>query len=438
MATVTAFIRSSAEKKDRKVNIRFRLTDGRKVQLFYKSELHIIPRQWSNETQSIKAKVSYNEQERLLLNRKVEDIKHQILEWYISQPSKEGLTSSDLQDHIDQPQQPAGPKSDFTSLYERFIGERDCGESRKTQLRVGMRDVQRFESYMALTTGQRFGFDIHTATPQLLRTFERFLADEYKIAKRYPELYAERKVKQKQRGSNTIRHRLIFLRSFFLWARENDITTNNPFKVYKIKKATYGSAIYITVEELHHLAKVELSPSQELYRDLYLFQASIGCRVSDLHTIKGANIQNGCLEYIAVKTHRSDPKTVMVPMNKMATAIYEKYRKNNPNEPIFPRFHDQVYNRHIKQIFETAGLVRWVQRINPTSGLPEQVRLCDIVATHMARKTFIGNIFEREKDQNLVSELTGHKPNSEAFLQYRDVNVKMKRAMVAHLDEVEE
>lgn len=434
MATITAFIRSSAEKKDREVNIRFRLTDGRKVQLFYKSPLAIIPRVWSNETQSIKAKVAYNEQERLVFNRKVEDTKHQILEWYIAQPLKTELTSADLQAYMDCPNATQVPTNDFTALYMRFMADRDCGENRKEQLRVGMRDVQRFEAYIAVTSGQRYAFDIHTATPQLLRSFERFLADEHKIAEQYPELYANRWRKQKPRGYNTIRNRLIYLRSFYLWLRENEITTNNPFKGYKIKKAVYGSAIYITVEELHHLAKADILPRLERYRDLYLFQASIGCRVSDLHLISGANVANDCVEYIAQKTSKSNPKTVVVPMNNLAKAIYEKYRKSDPNEPLFPKFDDQVYNRNIKKIFEAAGLDRWVQRRNPTSGLPEQVRLCDIVATHMARKTFIGNIFEREKDQNLVSELTGHRPNSEAFLAYRDVNAKMKRAMVAHLD----
>ena len=435
MATVTAFIRSTAEKKDREVNIRFRLTDGRKIQLFYKSELSIVPRYWSNETQTIKAKVAYNEQERLIFNRKVEGIRQRILDWYVAQPLKAELTSADLQSHMDNPYKEESNPDDFEALYLRFVDERDCGDSRKEQLMVGMRDVQRYEKYIAITSGERYAFNIHTCTQQVLRSFERFLADEHKIAEQYPELYVDRWRKQKPRGYNTIRNRLIYLRSFFLWARDNDITTNNPFKGYKIRKAVYGSAVYITTEELHALANLELEPRLARYRDLYIFQASIGCRVSDLKTLCGRNIHDGCVEYIARKTANQDPVTVVVPMNKLATKIYEKYKKDDPNEPILPTSSDQVYNRNIKKIFEIAGLDRWVQRRNSITGAPEQVRLCDLVASHMARKTFIGNIFERVKDQNTVSELTGHRANSESFLQYRDVNVKMKRDMVAILDE---
>lgn len=435
MATISAFIRSVSEKKDREVNIRFRLTDGRKIQLFYKSDLSILPRLWSNDTQTIKAKVSYNEPARILFNRRVEDIKQRILDWYVGQCAKEDLTSADLQSYMERPADSKISGDDFTSLYERFLAERDCSADRVEQLRVGMRDVQRYEAYISITIGAHYAFDVHTVTAQTLRSFERFLADEYKIAEQYPELYAERRQKQKPRGYNTIRNRLIYLRSFFLWLRENEITSNNPFKAMKVKKAVYGSAIYITISELHILANIELEPWLSRYRDLYVFQSSIGCRVSDLHLLCGRNIVNGCVEYIARKTAGDDPVTVRVPMNKLATSVYERYKKDNPNDLLFPVFNDQCYNRGIKRIFKEAGLDRWVQRINSVTREPEQVRLCDIAASHMARKTLIGNVYKKFRDQNLVSELTGHRTNSEAFVQYRDVDMPMLHDMVSVLDE---
>ena len=42
MASVKAFIRTSA-KKTEKVKVRFRLSDGRNVQLFHKSEIEVNP-----------------------------------------------------------------------------------------------------------------------------------------------------------------------------------------------------------------------------------------------------------------------------------------------------------------------------------------------------------------------------------------------------------
>ena len=52
----------------------------------------------------------------------------------------------------------------------------------------------------------------------------------------------------------------------------------------------------------------------------------------------------------------------------------------------------------------------------------------------MARRTFIGNIYRKVKDPNLVSALSGHKEGSKAFQRYRDIDEEMKRDLVKLLD----
>nr|WP_252208727.1 hypothetical protein [Bacteroides uniformis] len=54
MTTVKAFIRTG--KKDKEVNIRFRLSDGRNVQLFHKSDIMVSPTLWDAKTEKYKAK----------------------------------------------------------------------------------------------------------------------------------------------------------------------------------------------------------------------------------------------------------------------------------------------------------------------------------------------------------------------------------------------
>ena len=56
MATVKAFIRVSAKKKsDADVAVRFRVSDGRTVQLFHKSDIFVDPNVWDAKKESIKA-----------------------------------------------------------------------------------------------------------------------------------------------------------------------------------------------------------------------------------------------------------------------------------------------------------------------------------------------------------------------------------------------
>jgi len=41
-----------------------------------------------------------------------------------------------------------------------------------------------------------------------------------------------------------------------------------------------------------------------------------------------------------------------------------------------------------------------------------------VVASHMARRTFIGNMYKKVKDKSMVGMLSGHKSDSKAFDRY--------------------
>ncbi len=100
MATVTAFIRVSTKKSD-KANIRFRLRDGRKLQLFYKSNLEVNPAYWDASKQEIKAKILFDTAKRAEFNKNVANLKNLILEIYSEAKNKDVLTSEILEREID-------------------------------------------------------------------------------------------------------------------------------------------------------------------------------------------------------------------------------------------------------------------------------------------------------------------------------------------------
>lgn len=441
MATITAFMRASNAKNDREANVRFRLTDGRSVQLFYVSELKIVPRLWSNQTQTIKAKVSYDEAERLVFNRKVEELKNKILDWYVSLDDKSLATTEALVEYMNvapgQNKKAKGSES-FEEIFERFLDERPISDVRKRQLRVVKNIVLRYERYMSVVQGKRYIFDYYNATQDTMRSIERFITDEHKIAEIYPELYPKSKSKCQieKRGRNTVIGKLVYLRTFFNWAYPRGFCKNEPFKDYHLDPAVYGTPYYITTAELNHLENFPIkTPGLAKQRDIFVFQCCIGCRYSDLAVLKGSNVSNGAVEYIARKTREGNPVTVRVPMNNLAKKIYERYKPTNPNDKLLPIATDQVYNRAIKKMFKQAGLDRWVQILDPKTREPRQERLCDVATSHMARRTFIGNIYKKVRDQNLVSNMTGHRSGSAAFARYRTIEDDIRRDMVAYLDE---
>lgn len=72
--------------------------------------------------------------------------------------------------------------------------------------------------------------------------------------------------------------------------------------------------------------------------------------------------------------------------------------------------------------------------LNPTTGAEEKRPLNEIASSHLARHTFIGNLYKKVKDPNLVGSLSGHKEGSKAFARYRDIDEDIKKELVNLLD----
>ena len=73
---------------------------------------------------------------------------------------------------------------------------------------------------------------------------------------------------------------------------------------------------------------------------------------------------------------------------------------------------------------------RKVTILNPLTREPEQHPLWQVASSHMARRTFVGNLYKQVKDPNLVGALSGHKEGSKAFARYRDIDEEMKVELV--------
>ena len=85
-------------------------------------------------------------------------------------------------------------------------------------------------------------------------------------------------------------------------------------------------------------------------------------------------------------------------------------------------------------MFEMAGLDRIVTVINTKTRGEEKKRLCDIASSHLARRTFIGNLYKETPDPNIIGKLSGHKEGSRAFSRYRTIDMDMKMDLVKILE----
>ena len=442
MATIKVFI-DPPRKKDKKAKVRFRLSDGRKIQLYYKSEIEVLSDNWDSKNETIKAKIVYKAEERTAFNKSITDRKNAILTVYDSQPDKSAVTSKWLTQKLDEHLHPekynlvTEIKPDFFEKFNEFLEKHKLSEVRKGNYRVVLRALQRFELYTGLVNKKPFKLSLDALTPSLLSDIVVFLRDEHTIYKTMPEIYEaipETRTPQ-PRGQNTINGILTKMRTFCLWAVSEGITSANPFKKFKVDEDVYGTPYYITIEERNQLYKKDLSdrPQLAIQRDIFVFQCMIGCRVSDLYRMTRANIINGAIEYIPRKTKEGNPVTVRVPLNPTAIEILNKY-PSDINAPLFPFIAEQKYNEAIKKAFKNANLNRSVTVINPTTREEEKQPLNKIASSHLARRAIIGNLYKQVKDQNLVAALSGHKEGSKAFARYREIDEEMKKDLVNLLE----
>lgn len=324
-------------------------------------------------------------------------------------------------------------RQSFFDVFSSYICERDFSLQRKKHFWVVWRTLKRYEIF----NGVELTFD--SFTDDTLRSIEHFYKEEYIICKSpgYEKIMSAVPHSRlpRQRGKNTINCFMRHVRAFIYWAIDRGVTSNNPFKKYKIIECVYGTPIYITIAERNKLYHHDFSATPHLarQRDIFVFQCLIGCRVGDLWSMTKSNIVNGAVEYIPRKTKEEDAITVRVPLNTIACEILKRYDRTD-DERLLPFTTLQHYNKDIKTIFKESGLTRIVTVINPTTREEQKRPIYEVASSHLARRCFIGNLYKKVKDPNLIGKLSGHKEGSKAFARYREIDEDMCRELVTMLE----
>lgn len=438
MASVKAFIRTSAQKAET-VKVRFRLSDGRKVQLFHKSEIEVEPDAFDPKKQEIKAKILYPDEKRRKFNDDVSDRKKLIRSIYECNPE---ISSEQLDLKVDQflhpenyPQEEEKQKT-FFEVYDLFIGAYRGTERMKQHYLSVKRILQRYELYTKLTK-PKFSLTFYSIETHTLRDIEKFVHNEHSYFEKYPDIYKAVPDSRppKQRGQNRTNKIFRYIRTVIKWAIEEKLTDITFLPKFEIRQDVYGTPYYISIEERNKLYDFDMSdnPALAIQRDIFVFQCLIGCRIGDLLKMQKSNIIDDAVEYIPRKTKEGRPVTVRVPLNKIAKEILNRY-SSIEGENLLPFLREQDYNYAIKDLFALAGLKRLVTVINPTTGEEEKRPLNEIASSHLARRTFVGNLYKKVKDPNLVGSLSGHKEGSRAFARYREIDDEMKQDLVKLLE----
>lgn len=265
----------------------------------------------------------------------------------------------------------------------------------------------------------------------MIQRFYQYIINEKDLNKRFPILRTFYTYPLRGNGKNSAVGLLVKLARFFKWCVKMDIITNNPFKRVEIPTQRYGTPYYLTIEERNKIADTEIkNKTLDEVRDLFVFQSLIGCRISDLLRLKLSNLIDGAIEYVPQKTRNKSVKSVRVPLNDRALKIIEKYKYLQERGEILPFQPDRSINTDLKKIFTMCNITRLVTIIDTITGQEIQRPLNELASSHLARRTFIGNLYKQVKDPELIGAMSGHAVGSKAFARYRTIDEDMKKEII--------
>lgn len=462
MVKVVAYIRCSPTAE--KANIRFRLTDGNKIDITHTSDIVIHPLHFDAKKEQYKAITNLPPKIKTDFNLQILKRKELLIELYESAEPQEILNSkwfnvkvSDYLKTVEDvkekaknkvktekviikekslPKIPVNIKKEYLliEVFTEFLEKHKISEVRKKNFRVLLRVMKRYELYCCYS--KKFvPLTLDAITTDMLFKIEYFFKHEHELATYCPNLYTDVPETRtpKPRGDNTISDMLTKFRTFLLWCIKNGKTTNNPFLNFQIKGCVYGSPIFISLDELRQIYLSDLSqrPALAIQRDIFVFNSQIGCRVSDLLRLTDRNVIDDAIEYIPNKAKHIKATTLIVPLNDISREIIERYKGG---KKLLPFISEQKYNKAIKDIFRISGITRMVSILNPLTREEEQVPINTIASSHMCRRNLIGNLYNIIQDTNIIGSMTGHAAHSRAFARYRNIEKGVKKSVIDKLN----
>lgn len=438
MKGLTIFLRTT--KKEGTIRLRFRLRDGREVDLYHKSEIRADLSDIEKFTPEgeVKPRVSlYNKR----LKNDIDVEMSAIIAAYgklCKKKEKRFITNVEFEKTISEELNPDKAKtlSEVTDIYHRFERyiEEGCtdgifGKARQRHYKVLLNELKRFLIISKLTSLPPADF-----TGDMLIDFRRFLIDEYTFVEEYPKLYqAEdvRNIPKERRSQNTVVTKLRELQAFYNELIARGEIEKSPFALVGkhrkriMMREQYDAPVCLTLEEFEKiLNKSDVPATLKETRDCFLLQCAFGCRISDYKQFSMKKIgtsEDGIpfIHYVPQKTIKNDREEVVTPILRYAMDIIKEYQFNFGILKYVSGH--QGYNAKIKSLLKFCDIDRPVSYYDIDSNDMKERPLYEAGCSKLARKTFVDLINKMQINMYLGGL---HKQGSDAVKRYTNIGLK--------------
>lgn len=428
-------------KTEGKVNLRFRISWGRKLECYYKSNIQvdITDLESINNDGSLKAlragKNSVYKERNQRLQKLSEDIRREIgmIEDAINSYEKEIESNQELNQAIQEYLNPTSKKDykldNLVESFGEFYQNSNLSISRKKGAMVLQRILKR---YLILNNISRL--QIQDIDKEFIKKLHYFILNEYQFVEKYPKQYQsfvesglirERDIPNKAKGQNTASNKLLMLKAYFESLVCSGVIELNPFirlnrEEKSILKERYDKIpIYLTAQELIQLMRAEVSEYLKETQQAFILQCLLGCRISDFkkfdkNYILVTESGKAYVSYKPQKTQHSSNLIVRTPLTKTALDIISD---SDFNFSILKNISGKDgYNKRIKILLEEVGVNRLVETID-VSGRPKQTPISKLVSSKTARKTYVNTLNQAQIDKFSAGL---HSRDSESISHYLD------------------
>ena len=446
MERITLYCRTTSARGT--TNLRFRVTNGRAVTMYYSTGRKIPNEQLAAFTPegTIRPRVTvYNPK----LKAEIEEYFAAINAAYNHMKIKGmDMRSEVLQAEVDKILNPESteailhPNGDetFVQRFRRYVEEafRDgiIGNHRHMHYDAMVRRMERFLHIKGHSQLMPAQFDV-----KMLMDYRQFVSDEYLYVSQYPKLYQKdgrKRYPTKRISNNSVIHEMKGLRAFLNELENTDEIFKSPFRKISrerfkaMMRAKNDEPFFLRKAELKMIIETEVPQELQMAKDIFVLNCCIGARISDFFsfTMDKVSVSPEGIPYIHYIPHKTMKEMetmveIKTPLVRIAYDIVMKtkldFNQQNANYTI------AVYNRELRKLLKFCGLDRPVSKFNETKGENEYFPLYELASSRLARKTHV-DIMNKVQINAYVAGL--HAEGSDAVFRYTNLELTDRFALM--------
>ena len=429
-------------------NLRFRVTDGRALTMYYSTGRKIPNEQLAVFTPegTLRPRVTvYNPK----LKGEIEEYFAAINAAYNHMKiAGMDMRSEVLQAEVDKILNPDTPEAilhptgeeNLIQRFHRYVEEafRDgiIGEHRHMHYDAMVRRMERFLFIKGHSNMMPEQFDV-----KMLMDYRAFIADEYLYVPQYPKLYVKdgrKRYPTKRISNNSVVHEMKGLRAFFNELENTDEIFKSPFR--KISHERFKTMMrlkndepfFLRASEFKTVVNTEVPPELQMAKDIFVLNCCLGARIGDFMRFdmdRVAVSPEGIpyVHYIPHKTMKYMENVVEIktPLVRVAYDIVMRTKFNFSGNGT--EYSVAVYNRELRRLLKFCGIDRPVAKFNEAKGENEYFPLYEVASSRLARKTHV-DMMNKVQVNAYAAGL--HAEGSDAVYRYTNLEIADRFALM--------